>query len=66
MDEGLVVIPKATISRLPLYLQVLTEYDHLGITLVSSEEIAQKLGITSVNCERIFHISGPWDPGCGL
>ncbi len=47
MEEGLVVIPKATVSRLPLYLQALTEYDHLGITLVSSEEIAQKLGITS-------------------
>lgn len=47
MKQELVVIPKATISRLPMYLRVLIEYHHLGITLVSSEEIAQKLRITS-------------------
>ena len=47
MTEELVVIPKATISRLPLYFRALTEYYHLDIALVSSEEIAQKLGITS-------------------
>ncbi|HHT05145.1 MAG TPA: redox-sensing transcriptional repressor Rex [Hydrogenispora sp.] len=46
MPEGLVTFPKATISRFPLYFRVLTEYNHQNIALVSSEEMAQKVGVT--------------------
>ncbi len=47
LSDGMVVIPQATISRLPLYFRVLNEYNHLGISVISSEEIAGNLGITS-------------------
>ncbi|NLY89123.1 MAG: redox-sensing transcriptional repressor Rex [Firmicutes bacterium] len=47
MKDEFVVIPKATISRLPLYFRVLSELDHVGVTIVSSEEMATKVGITS-------------------
>ncbi|NLC53799.1 MAG: redox-sensing transcriptional repressor Rex [Firmicutes bacterium] len=46
MPEGLVTFPKATISRFPLYFRALTEYYHQNIALVSSEEMAQKVGVT--------------------
>ncbi|HHW11998.1 MAG TPA: redox-sensing transcriptional repressor Rex [Firmicutes bacterium] len=46
MPEGLVSFPKATIARFPLYLRALTEYSHQNIVLVSSEEMAQKVGVT--------------------
>jgi NADH/NAD ratio-sensing transcriptional regulator Rex len=57
MTEELVVIPKATISRLPLYFRALTEYYHLDIALVSSEEIALISGVWGFE-ERgmMFHI----------
>ncbi|NLW59224.1 MAG: redox-sensing transcriptional repressor Rex [Firmicutes bacterium] len=44
--EELVTFPKATISRFPLYFRALTEYNHQNIGLVSSEEMAQKVGVT--------------------
>ncbi|HEY8392941.1 MAG TPA: redox-sensing transcriptional repressor Rex [Capillibacterium sp.] len=47
MPEELVMFPKATIARFPMYFRVLTEYSHQNIPLISSEEMAQKLGITS-------------------
>jgi redox-sensing transcriptional repressor len=47
LSDGMVVIPQATISRLPLYFRVLNEYNHLGISVISSEEMAGNLGITS-------------------
>ncbi|HHT48394.1 MAG TPA: redox-sensing transcriptional repressor Rex [Firmicutes bacterium] len=47
MPEGLVMFPKATISRFPMYFRVLTEYNHQNIALVSSEEMARKVGVTS-------------------
>lgn len=47
MAEDYVVIPKATLSRLPLYFRVLTELNHLDIPFVSSDEMAAKVGITS-------------------
>lgn len=50
--KDIVVIPRATIARLPLYFRVLNECYHLNITLVSSEEIARKLNITSSQIRR--------------
>ncbi|HHU52298.1 MAG TPA: redox-sensing transcriptional repressor Rex [Firmicutes bacterium] len=47
MCDDLVIIPKATLGRLPLYLRVLNGLHHLNIQFVSSEEMAMKLGITS-------------------
>jgi redox-sensing transcriptional repressor len=47
MCDDLVIIPKATLGRLPLYLRALNELHHLNIQFVSSEEMAVKLGITS-------------------
>lgn len=47
MSDELIVIPKATLSRLPLYLRMLTELLHLDIQLLSSEEMATRMGITS-------------------
>jgi len=50
--KDVVVIPKATVARLPLYFRVLNEYYHLNITMLSSEEIARKLDITSSQLRR--------------
>ncbi len=47
MNDDLVIFPKATISRLPLYFRALSDYHHVGMQFVSSEEMAAKVGITS-------------------
>lgn len=47
MSEDLVIIPKATLSRLPLYLRVLNELKHINLRFISSDEMAARLGITS-------------------
>lgn len=48
----LVVIPRPTIERLPLYLRCLTRLDENGVDVVSSEELGRMLGITSVQIRK--------------
>ncbi|NLW17711.1 MAG: redox-sensing transcriptional repressor Rex [Firmicutes bacterium] len=48
----LVVIPRPTIERLPLYLHSLTQLDQSGVEVVSSEELGRILGITSVQIRK--------------
>ena len=42
-----VVIPRATISRLPVYFRVLMELSHMEVSLVSSDELAARSGVSS-------------------
>lgn len=58
MPEGLITFPKATISRFPLYFRALTEYHHQNIALVSSEEMAQKVGVTPSQLRKDFSYFG--------
>ncbi len=58
MADGLIAFPKATISRFPLYFRVLTDYNHQDIALVSSEEMAQKIGVTSSQIRKDFSYFG--------
>jgi len=48
----LIVIPRPTIERLPLYLRCLTRLDDNGVDVVSSEELGRMLGITSVQIRK--------------
>ncbi|HBK84973.1 MAG TPA: redox-sensing transcriptional repressor Rex, partial [Firmicutes bacterium] len=48
----LVLIPRPTIERLPLYLRSLTQLDENGVEVVSSEELGRILGITSVQIRK--------------
>ncbi len=48
----LVLIPRPTIERLPLYLRSLTLLDESGVEVVSSEELGRILGITSVQIRK--------------
>lgn len=48
----LVLIPRPTIERLPLYLRSLTQLDESGVDVVSSEELGRILGITSVQIRK--------------
>jgi redox-sensing transcriptional repressor len=41
------VIPKATISRLPVYFRALMELSHLDVALVSSEDLSSRAGVSS-------------------
>lgn len=42
-----VVIPRATISRLPVYFRALIELSHMDVALISSEELAARAGVSS-------------------
>lgn len=48
----LVLIPRPTIERLPLYLRSLSQLDQSGVEVVSSEELGRILGITSVQIRK--------------
>lgn len=48
----LVLIPRPTIERLPLYLRSLNQLDQSGVEVVSSEELGRILGITSVQIRK--------------
>ncbi len=48
----MIVIPRPTIERLPLYLRCLTRLDDNGVDVVSSEELGRMLGITSVQIRK--------------
>jgi len=47
-----VVIPRPTIERLPLYLRCLTRLANSGVEVVSSEELGNLLAITSVQIRK--------------
>lgn len=42
-----VIIPRATISRLPVYFRALMELSHTEVALVSSDELAAMSGVSS-------------------
>lgn len=45
-------IPRPTIERLPLYLRTLQQMKQGGVEVVSSEELANHLGLTSVQIRK--------------
>ncbi|MGI6357367.1 MAG: redox-sensing transcriptional repressor Rex [Bacillota bacterium] len=47
-----IVIPRPTIERLPLYLRCLNRLGKSGVDVVSSEELGRMLGITSVQIRK--------------
>ncbi len=47
MEERLRKVPDIVIRRLPLYLRVLDNLDHLEMPIISSEQLAQRLGFLS-------------------
>ncbi|MGI6343837.1 MAG: redox-sensing transcriptional repressor Rex [Bacillota bacterium] len=48
----LIVIPRPTIERLPLYLRSLTRLHRNGVEVISSDELGKVLGITSVQIRK--------------
>lgn len=48
----IMMIPRPTIERLPLYLRALTRLDESGVDVISSEELGRVLGITSVQIRK--------------
>lgn len=53
-------IPEATVSRLPLYLQVLVEATDAGLTTLSSEDLAQAAGLTSAKVRKDLSFLGSY------
>jgi redox-sensing transcriptional repressor len=53
-------IPEATVSRLPLYLQVLVEAADAGHTTLSSDELAQAAGLTSAKVRKDLSFLGSY------
>jgi len=49
-----IVISKATIDRLPLYFRTLKQAEGEGITIISSEELGRRLGITPEQIRKDF------------
>jgi redox-sensing transcriptional repressor len=59
-------IPEATVSRLPLYLQALTELAERGVATVSSEELAAAAGVGSAKLRKdLSHLGSYGTRGVG-
>ena len=59
-------IPEATVSRLPLYLQALTELAGRGVATVSSEELAGAAGVGSAKLRKdLSHLGSYGTRGVG-
>jgi redox-sensing transcriptional repressor len=53
-------IPEATVTRLPLYLQVLVEVADSGVTTVSSDELARAAGLNSAKVRKDLSFLGTY------
>lgn len=53
-------IPEATVARLPVYLQLLTEQFDLGVTNISSEELAELGGVNAAKVRKDLSYLGSY------
>lgn len=51
-------LPAATVERLPIYLRALTELKNQGIEVISSEEFADSVNVTSAQLRKDFSYLG--------
>ncbi len=59
-------IPEATVARLPVYHRVLTSLQELGVTTVSSEELAHSSGVNSAKLRKdLSHLGSYGTRGVG-
>lgn len=59
-------IPEATVARLPVYHRVLTSLQELGVTTVSSEELAASSGVNSPKLRKdLSHLGSYGTRGVG-
>lgn len=59
-------IPEATVARLPVYHRVLTSLQDLGVTTVSSEELAGSSGVNSAKLRKdLSHLGSYGTRGVG-
>lgn len=53
-------IPEATVARLPVYLQLLTDQFDLGVTNISSEELAELAGVNAAKVRKDLSYLGSY------
>jgi redox-sensing transcriptional repressor len=53
-------IPEATVSRLPVYLQLLSDQFDLGVTNISSEELAELAGVNAAKVRKDLSYLGSY------
>ena len=53
-------IPEVVVERLPVYIQKLNQLVREGRESVSSQEMAEHLGVTSAQFRRFIHFWGIW------
>ncbi len=59
-------IPEATVARLPVYHRVLTTLNELGVSTVSSEELANSSGVSSAKLRKdLSHLGSYGTRGVG-
>jgi redox-sensing transcriptional repressor len=59
-------LPAATVERLPLYLRALTEVKSRGVEVISSEELAEALNVTSAQLRKdLSYLGGHGTRGVG-
>jgi redox-sensing transcriptional repressor len=53
-------IPEATVARLPVYLQLLSDQFELGVTNISSEELAELAGVNAAKVRKDLSYLGSY------
>ena len=53
-------IPEATVSRLPVYLQLLSDQFELGVSNISSEELAELAGVNAAKVRKDLSYLGSY------
>src|SRR6187402_1358888 len=53
-------IPEATVARLPLYLRSLLEGQHVGLTTISSERLAELAGVNAAKVRKDLSYLGSY------
>ncbi len=53
-------IPEATVARLPVYLQLLSDQFDLGVTNISSEELAELAGVNAAKVRKDLSYLGSY------
>lgn len=52
MSQGIVVVPKACVERLPIYYRALVELSERGVGVVSSDELAEYAGVKAFQLRK--------------
>lgn len=59
-------LPAATVERLPIYLRALNEFKSRGVEVISSEELADAVNVTSAQLRKdLSHLGGHGTRGVG-